>query len=60
MGKSRIEIVERALKRWLNERRRRELEEETARYYSERHRSELAEDRSWAELSAKQLRKTWN
>ena len=59
-GTSRSEIVERALKRWLNERRRLELEEEIARYYSERREDELAEDRSWAELSARQIGKTWN
>ncbi|HEY7818398.1 MAG TPA: ribbon-helix-helix protein, CopG family, partial [Vicinamibacteria bacterium] len=51
-GQSRSEIVERALKDWLNERRRLELEDEIERYYSERQEGELAEDRSWAELSA--------
>jgi metal-responsive CopG/Arc/MetJ family transcriptional regulator len=59
-GRSRSEVVERALKRWLNEKRRRELEEEIAAYYSDRREDELEEDRAWAELSAKQIRKTWN
>ena len=59
-GKSRSEIVERALKRWLNERRRLELEEQIAAYYSDRRQDELAEDREWSELGAKQIGKTWN
>ena len=59
-GKSRSEIVERALKRWLNERRRLELEEEIAAYYLDRRKDEFAEDREWSELSAKQIGKTWN
>jgi metal-responsive CopG/Arc/MetJ family transcriptional regulator len=59
-GKSRSEIVERALKRWLTERRRLELEEQIVAYYSERQEDELAEDREWSELSAKQIGKTWN
>ena len=59
-GKSRSEIVERALKRWLTERRRLELEEQIAAYYSDRQKDELAEDREWSELSGKQIGKTWN
>jgi metal-responsive CopG/Arc/MetJ family transcriptional regulator len=58
-GRSRSEVVERALKRWLTEKRRRHLEEEITAYYSDRREEELEEDRSWAELSAKQIRKTW-
>lgn len=59
-GKSRSEIVERALKRWLNERRRLELEEQIAAYYADRQEEDSIEDREWAELSARQARKTWN
>ncbi|HJS73978.1 MAG TPA: ribbon-helix-helix protein, CopG family [Vicinamibacteria bacterium] len=59
-GKSRSEVVEPALRHWLNEGRRLELDEEIARYYCERREDELAEDRSWAALSAKQIGKTWD
>ena len=59
-GMSRSEIMERALKRWLNERRRRELEDQIAAYYLGRQDDERDEDREWSELSAKQIRKTWN
>ena len=59
-GRSRSEIVERALKRWLNERRRLELEEQIAAYYADRQEEASIEDREWAELSASQVGKTWN
>ena len=59
-GASRSEIVERALKRWLNERRRLELEEQIAAYYADRQADELTEDREWFDLSAQQIGKTWN
>jgi metal-responsive CopG/Arc/MetJ family transcriptional regulator len=59
-GMSRSEIFEQALKRWLNERRRHDLEEQIAAYYQERPTKDADEDRAWAELSARQIRKTWS
>lgn len=58
-ARSRSEIVERALKRWLAEGRRRQLDEEIAAYYREREAQEQAEDEEWAGLSARQLEKSW-
>ena len=58
-GVSRSEIVERALKRWISERRRRDLESEIAAYYSERYEDERLEDEEWARLSARYLEKSW-
>jgi metal-responsive CopG/Arc/MetJ family transcriptional regulator len=58
-GISRSEIVERALKRWLHERRLDDLEEQIAAYYQELGTKEADEDRAWAELAAGQIRKTW-
>lgn len=58
-GMSRSEIIERALKRWLSERRRLELEDQIAAYYLDRRVEESSEDREWAELSAAQIGKTW-
>jgi metal-responsive CopG/Arc/MetJ family transcriptional regulator len=58
-GVSRSEIVERALRRWISERRRRDLESEIAAYYSERHEDERSEDEEWARLSARYLEKSW-
>lgn len=58
-GVSRSEIVESALKRWLTERRRRQLEAEIAAYYTERRGDERWEDEEWADLSARHLEKSW-
>jgi metal-responsive CopG/Arc/MetJ family transcriptional regulator len=58
-GVSRSEIVERALKRWLSERRHRQLEAEIAQYYADRDEEERLEDEEWASLSARHLEKSW-
>ena len=58
-GSSRSEVVERALKRWLDERGRRRLDEEIAEYYKERRREEQLEDEEWAQLSSRHLKKSW-
>ncbi len=57
---SRSEIFERALKEWLNERRRRDLEDEIGAYYDELEESERQEDREWAGFGARQAGKTWS
>ena len=57
--RSRSEIVERALKRWLAEGRRRQLEEEIAAYYRDRDEQERLEDEEWARLSGRHLEKSW-
>ncbi len=58
-GQSRSEIVESALKRWLTERRRRQLEAEIAAYDTERREDERWEDEEWADPSARHLDKSW-
>jgi metal-responsive CopG/Arc/MetJ family transcriptional regulator len=59
-GGSRSEIIERALRSWLSDQRRIELEDEIAAYYEGLGNAERDEDREWAELSARHLRKTWD
>jgi metal-responsive CopG/Arc/MetJ family transcriptional regulator len=56
-GSSRSDIVERALRRWLAERRRRQLEDEIAAYYLQRLEEERREDEEWARASARHLGK---
>ena len=58
-GMSRSEIVERALKRWLSDRRRSDLEAQVAAYYRDRQGDEAADDREWSKLGASQIGKTW-
>ena len=57
-GMSRSEIVERALKRWLLDRRQRQLDEEIKAYYTQQSEEQRSDDQEWAELSARQLGKT--
>ena len=57
--RSRSEIVERALERWLVEGRRRQLEEEITAYYRGRDEQERIEDEEWAQLSSRQVEKSW-
>ena len=57
--RSRSEIVERALERWLVEGQRRQLEEEITAYYRHRDERERIEDEEWAQLSGRQVEKSW-
>ena len=52
---SRSEIVDKALRRWLSDRHRRQLEEEIAAYYEDQAEAERSEDRKWAGFSASQF-----
>jgi metal-responsive CopG/Arc/MetJ family transcriptional regulator len=58
-GASRSEVVERALKRWLVESRRKQNEDAIAAYYADQSEEERREDEEWAEASACHLESTW-
>lgn len=58
-GVSRSEIVERALKRWLVESRRKRNEDAIAAYYADRSEEDRREDEEWAEVAARHLESTW-
>jgi metal-responsive CopG/Arc/MetJ family transcriptional regulator len=58
-GTSRSEVVERALARWLRERRRRSLEDEIEQYYASLGAKERAEDAEWAGLGSRALGEIW-
>jgi len=58
-GVSRSEIVERALKRWLVESRRKGNEDAIAAYYADRSEEDRREDEEWAEVGARHLESTW-
>jgi len=57
---SRSQIVERALTRWLRESRRRRLEDEIERYYLEMTEEERAEDRQWADVAERSIKRAWS
>lgn len=58
-GATRSEVFEQALQRWLRDRRRRSLEEDTERYYSSLSAVERAEDSNWAGIAPRVLGETW-
>jgi metal-responsive CopG/Arc/MetJ family transcriptional regulator len=57
---TRSQIFEQALGRWLRDRRRQALEEETERYYASLGEVERAEDAAWASLGSRSLGETWS
>jgi metal-responsive CopG/Arc/MetJ family transcriptional regulator len=56
---SRSEIVERALRRWLVDSRRKHNEEAIAAYYADRSEEDRLEDEAWAAVGARHLESTW-
>jgi len=58
-GRSRSDVVERALRRWLVEQRRQQLENEIEAYYADSSPEERREDRDWARASAHGLAERW-
>ena len=56
---NRSEVVERASRAWLRERRRLALAEEVAAYYGATTAAEGAEDASWAALGDDTVRRGW-
>ncbi len=58
-GASRSEIVEKALTRWVRERRRKSLEDEIEQYYSSLGAADRLEDSQWAGLASRLLGETW-
>lgn len=58
-GRSRSEIVERALTSWLRDVRRKSLEEEVERYYTSLSPADRQEDSRWAGLASRFLGESW-
>ena len=58
-GKSRSEVVERALTSWVRERRRRSLEGEIEQYYASLGAPDREEDSEWAALASRALGEVW-
>lgn len=58
-GKSRSQLVEAAIRDWLNNRAQRELEQQTEQYYQSLSKAEHNEDKQWARVAARSARKLW-
>ena len=57
---SRSQVIEGALRDWLKEQARREIEIETEAYYRSLSLAEKKEDRQWAKLNARAAKHLWN
>ncbi len=56
---SRSRLVEEALRRWLHDRAKKELERQTEEYYSSLSKAERKEDRQWAKTAARSAKHLW-
>ena len=58
--RSRSQLVEEALRRWIEERARGELESQTEEYYRSLSQAEQAENKEWSVIAAESARQLWN
>jgi metal-responsive CopG/Arc/MetJ family transcriptional regulator len=58
-GHSRSQVIERALRRWLVDSRRKQNEDAIAQYYAQQSDGDRREDEEWAAVSARHLESTW-
>jgi metal-responsive CopG/Arc/MetJ family transcriptional regulator len=57
---SRSQLVEEALRRWLEERAQRDLETQIEEYYRALSPAEQKEDREWSTIAAEAARRLWD
>jgi len=58
-ARSRSQLVEEALRQWLEERVRRELERQTEEYYRSLSPAEQKEDQQWSTIATEAARRLW-
>lgn len=57
---SRSRLVEEALRQWLHDHARRELEREMEQYYRSLPKDELKEDQQWSKIAARSAGRLWD
>jgi metal-responsive CopG/Arc/MetJ family transcriptional regulator len=57
---SRSRLVEEAVRRWLRERAKKELERQTEEYYHSLSRAERKEDKEWSKIAARSAKDLWD
>lgn len=58
--RQRSRLVEEALRKWLEERTRGEIERQVEDYYRSLSEAERKEDADWARVAARSIRRTWD
>ncbi len=59
-ARSRSQVVEEALRRWLEEYKQKELECQVEEYYRSLSEAERQEDKEWARIAAKSAKRLWD
>ena len=57
---SRSQLVEEALRRWLYDQVKEELERQTEEYYHSLSEAERKEDRQWSKIAGRSAKRLWN
>jgi len=57
---SRSQLVEEAVRRWLRDQAKKELERQTEEYYLSLSKAERNEDRQWAKIAARSAKRLWD
>ncbi len=59
-SRSRSQVVEEALRRWLQEYAQQELERQVEQYYLSLSKAEQKEDKQWTKIAAKSAKRLWD
>ncbi len=59
-ARSRSQVVEEALRRWLEEYKQRELDSQVEEYYLSLSKAERQEDKEWTKIAAKSAKRLWD
>jgi len=59
-ARSRSQVVEEALRRWLEEYKQKELERQVEKYYRSLSKTERQEDKEWTKIAAKSAERLWD
>jgi metal-responsive CopG/Arc/MetJ family transcriptional regulator len=57
---SRSQLIEEAVRRWLDDRAQKELERQTEEYYLSLSKAERNEDQEWSKLAARSAKRLWD
>ncbi len=59
-ARSRSRLVEEAVRQWLRDQAKRELERQTEEYYLSLSRAERNEDRQWSKIATRSAKRLWD
>ena len=57
---SRSQIIEEAIRKWLNNQNQKEIERQTEEYYRSLSKAELKENKEWTKIATRSAKKIWD